>query len=140
MLALEPESPFALLNLADTLSLQGRGGEALPLYREVVRRTHLDTADPQVLSVRSQAQAHLEDGPGAVESVQKMLRIGPEGGQTAYDASLVYLLLGDRNAALYNARRALQQGIEPRIFALPWFDPLRSDPAFTAGSPPASAP
>ena len=40
---------------------------------------------------------------------------------------------GNRNAALYNARRALQQGIAPRLFALPWFDPLRSDPAFAAG-------
>lgn len=139
VLALEPESPFALLNLADTLTLLGRKEDALPIYHEVVRRASLDAADPQVVSVRAQAQAHLKNGPGAVESVQRMLRTGPEGGQTAYDASLVYILLGDRNAALYNARKAMQQGIEPRIFDLPWFDPLRSDPAFTAGRSPASA-
>jgi len=68
-----------------------------------------------------------------------MLRIGPEGAQIASDASLIDILLGDRQAALYNARRALQQGIEPRMFALPWFDPLRSDPAFAAGLQPRSA-
>ena len=132
-LALEPRNAFTLLNLADAVSLQGRREEAAPVYRQVVRQTDPEAADWQVLSARAQAQAHLKDGPGAVEAVQKMLRIGPEGAQTAYEASLVYVLLGDRNAALYNARRALQQGIAPRLFALPWFDPLRSDPAFAAG-------
>jgi hypothetical protein len=105
-----------------------------------VRQAGLDATDWQVLSARAQAQAHLKDGPGAVEAVQKMLRVGPEGAPIAYDASLIYVVLGDRNAALYNARRALQQGIEPRLFALPWFDPLRSDPAFAAGLRPRPGP
>jgi tetratricopeptide (TPR) repeat protein/tRNA A-37 threonylcarbamoyl transferase component Bud32 len=131
--ALEPGNALSLLNLADAVSLQGRQEEAASIYREVVREASLDATDWQVLSARAQAQAHLKDGPGAVETVQKMLRVGPEGGQAACDASLVYALLGDRNAALYNARKALQQGIVPRMFALPWFDPLRSDPAFAAG-------
>ncbi len=131
-LAPEPGNPLTLLNLADAVSLQGRHEEAASLYRQVVRETSLTAADWQILSARAQAQAHLEDVPGAVEAVQKMLRIGPEGAQTACDASLVYVLLGERNVALYNARRALQQGIAPRMFALPWFDPLRADPAFAA--------
>jgi tetratricopeptide (TPR) repeat protein len=132
VLAGEPGNVFALLNLADTVSLQGRPDEAAAVYRQVVRATSLETTDWQVLSARAQAQAHLRDGPGAVEAVQKMLRIGPEGAQIAYEASLIYTLLGDHNGALYNARRALRQGVEPRLFALPWFDPLRSDPAFAA--------
>ncbi len=131
-LALESGNVFVLLNLADALSLQGRSREAEPIYRQVVHEARLDNIDWQVLSARAQALAHLKDSPGAVEAVQKMIRIGPEGAQLAYDISLIYILLGDRNAALYNARQALQQGIEPRMFALPWFDPLRSDPAFTA--------
>jgi predicted Zn-dependent protease/tRNA A-37 threonylcarbamoyl transferase component Bud32 len=135
-LALEPGNAFILLNLADTVTLAGRPGEAAPIYREVVRRAVLDATDWQVLSARAQAQAHLKDGPGTVEAVQRMLRVGPEGAQAAYDVSLIYTLLGDRNAALYNARRALQQGIAPRLFALPWFDPLRSDPAFAAAPRP----
>jgi Flp pilus assembly protein TadD len=132
--ALAPESgnPLTLLNLADTVSLQGRQEEAAPIYRQVVSEASLDATDWQVLSARAQALAHLKDSPGAVEAVQKMLRIGPEGAQIACDASLIDILLGDRQAALYNARRALQQGIAPRMFALPWFDPLRSDPAFVA--------
>jgi serine/threonine-protein kinase len=131
-LALEPRNVFTLLNLADTVSLAGRPEGAAPIYREVVREAPLDAADPQVLSARAQAQAHLRDGSGAVETVQKMLRLDPEGADTAYYASLIDTLLGDRNAALFNARRALRQGIAPRMFALPWFDPLRSDPSFTA--------
>jgi eukaryotic-like serine/threonine-protein kinase len=132
VLAVEPRDVFALLNLADTVSLQGRAQEAAHLYRQVVRATSLNAADWQILSARAQAQAHLADGSGAVEAVQKMLRTGPEGAQVAYEASLVYILLGDRNAALFNARRAMEQGIEARMFALPWFDPLRSDGTLAA--------
>jgi tetratricopeptide (TPR) repeat protein len=131
-LALESGDVFNLLNLADAVTLAGRPKEAAPIYREVVSQARLDTTDWQVLSARAQAQAHLRDGPGTVESVQKMLRVGPEGAQIAYDTSLIYTLLGDHNGALYNARRALRQGIAPRLFAIPWFDPLRSDPAFAA--------
>jgi eukaryotic-like serine/threonine-protein kinase len=132
-LALEPGNVFTRLNLADAVTLAGRPEEGAAIYREVVRQAGLGATDWQVLSARAQAQAHLKDGPGAIEAVQKMLRSGPEGAQSAYDTSLIYSLLGDHNAALYNARRALQQGIAPRLFALPWFDPLRSDPAFAAG-------
>jgi tetratricopeptide (TPR) repeat protein len=131
-LAREPGNTLSLLNLADTVSLQGRSEEAAAIYRQVVRQASLKATDWQVLSARAQALAHMKDGPGAAEAIQKMLRIGPEGAQVACDASLIYTLLGDRTMALYNARRALQQGIAPRLFALPWFDPLRSDPAFTA--------
>lgn len=131
-LALWGGDVFNLLSLADAVTLAGRSEEAVPIYREVVSQARLDTTDWQVLSARAQAQAHLRDGPGAVESVQRMLRIGPEGAQIACDTSLIYTLLGDHSAALYNARRALRQGIAPRLFALPWFDPLRSDSAFAA--------
>jgi tetratricopeptide (TPR) repeat protein/tRNA A-37 threonylcarbamoyl transferase component Bud32 len=137
-LALEPKNALTLVDLADAVTLAGRPAEAAPIYREVVLQAGLDATDLQVLSARAQAQAHLKDGPGAVETVQKMLRSGPEGAQIGYDTSLIYALLGDRNAALYNARRALRQGIAPRLFALPWFDPLRSDPAFAAELQPRS--
>ena len=131
-LALESGDVFNLLNLADTVTLAGRPEEGTTLYREVVRRARLDAADWQVLSARAQAQAHLKDSAGAVEAVQKMLRIGPEGAQVAYEVSLIYTLLEDYKGALYNARSALQQGIAPRLFALPWFDPLRLNPSFAA--------
>jgi serine/threonine-protein kinase len=131
-LARAPGEVFILLNLADSLSLQGRPDAAAAIYRQVVSKASLGAADSQVLSVLAQAQAHLRNASGAVETVQKLLRIDPEGVQTAYAASLIDTLLGDRNAALYNARRALRQGLNPRGFVLPWFDPLRSDPAFAA--------
>ena len=131
-LALDSGDVFNLLNLADTVTLAGRPEEGMTLYCEVVLRARLDAADWQVLSARAQAQAHLKDSAGAIEAVQKMLRIGPEGAQIAYEVSLTYTLLEDYKAALYNARNALKQGIAPRLFALPWFDPLRSNPSFAA--------
>jgi tetratricopeptide (TPR) repeat protein len=84
-LALEPGNVFTRLNLADAVTLAGRPEEGGALYREVVGQAGLDATDWQVLSARAQAQAHLKDGPGAIETVQKMLRGGPEGAQSAYD-------------------------------------------------------
>jgi hypothetical protein len=49
----------------------------------------------------------------------------------AFEASLVYAVVGDRTAALVNAERARELGFEsPSWFRLPWFEPLRSDPGF----------
>ena len=61
---------------------------------------------------------------------EEPLRGAPRSPQIAYEASVVYLLLGDRKAALFNATRALEQGVEPRYFNLPSFDPLRTNPDF----------
>jgi len=129
---LEPGNPINRLNLADALYLQGRRGEAAEAYRRVVAAVPAASGDEQNLSARAQALAHLGRGPDAVEAVQKMLRTAPEGPQTSYEVSLVYTLLGDRTAARFNGLRALQQGAAPKLFDLPWFDPLRADPAFDA--------
>lgn len=128
----QPDHLFALLNLADAVHLQDRREEAADLYRQVLHLAAADpeTADPQIVSVRAQALAHLGDGTGAVEAVQRMLRLTPEEPQITYEASLVYTLLGDRNAALFNAKRALELGVAPKLFELIWFDPLRSEPVF----------
>ena len=59
-----------------------------------------------------------------------MLRIAPEGPQPAFDAALIYSLLGDRASARFNAQKALEQGIQPRLFDHPVFESLRADPVF----------
>jgi tetratricopeptide (TPR) repeat protein len=130
--ALEPENPINLLNLADSLHLQGRIEEAAATYRRTVAAVPATSEDEQDLSARAQALAHLGRGPDAVEAVQKILRTAPDGPQTAYELSLVYTLLGDRTTARFNGLRALQQGVAPKLFDLPWFAPLRADPAFAA--------
>ena len=51
--------------------------------------------------------------------------------QAAFEASLVYALVGDETAALVNAERARDLGFAaPAWFRLPWFEPLLADPAF----------
>ncbi|HEY2737127.1 MAG TPA: protein kinase, partial [Thermoanaerobaculia bacterium] len=98
-LALAPESPLALLNLADAAQLGGHGVEAEALYRQVLRASEKDpggATNIQILSVRAQAQAHLGQSGKALRAMQEALRLAPENPQTAYEAAVVYSVLGDR--------------------------------------------
>ncbi len=128
-----PENPLYLLNLADARWLAGHVGEAEALYRDVVER--LDGAaagdDWQALTVLAQAQAHLRQDRQAVAATQQALALAPNDAQVAFEAALVYALVGDRTAALVNAERALDLGWEPRWLELPWFDDLRSSVNFS---------
>ncbi len=48
------------------------------------------------------------------------------------EAAVVYVVIGDRGSALYHARQAAAQKVDANWFALPFFDPLRNEPAFQA--------
>ncbi|MEO1083920.1 MAG: hypothetical protein AAFY88_06735, partial [Acidobacteriota bacterium] len=63
----------------------------------------------------------------AVEAIQTAIQRRPDHPWIAYEAALVHALINDRASALWNARRALDGGIEPRWFALAWFDAIRAD-------------
>ena len=126
-----PKNAFNVLNLADACFLLQRRKEAETFYNLTLQLAEQDPtarSNWQIFSIRAQALAHLGRSGEAVAAIQEALRLAPENPQTAYEASLVYVLLGDRASALFNAKRALQQGTEPRWFDLPWFDPLRSSP------------
>ncbi len=131
-LALRPGDPSSALNLADCLTLLGREREARNLYRGLLAATEKETTLPNwsLLSVQAQAHAHLGATGAAIEAIQKALRLTPDNAQLAFEASVVYILIGDRGSALFHARRAAALGLDPRWFAFSWFDPLRSDPAF----------
>jgi Flp pilus assembly protein TadD len=127
-------NPFYALNLADALLLGGREADAKRLYAEVV---DLIAADPhaagaQFLTVKAQALAHLGRGREAVGAVQEALRLAPDDGPAAYEAAVVYAVLGERTSALVAADKALALGYQPRWFDLPWFDALRQQPEFQA--------
>jgi Flp pilus assembly protein TadD len=129
--ALQPRNPLAILNLADACLLSGREREARSFYTQVLQLAEQDPSagsDWQLSSVRAQSLAHLGRKDEAIAAVQKALQLAPDNPQAAYEASLVYVLLGDGNSARFNARRALEQGVGPRWFSFPWFAPLREDP------------
>jgi len=133
-----PGNPLVALNLADSYLLMGRKAEAAEVYRRIVRLVEEDpsaAANPQLLTVKGQALAHLGQGPDAVIAVQEALRIAPNSSSVAYEASLIYAVLQEDDSALVNAQRALRLGYEPRWFSFPWFASLRSRPEFQSSLP-----
>lgn len=134
VLELEPKSPYAYLNLADVLLLQGKREAARDHYTRLLELTQEEAAssDWQVLSLRAQALAHLGEKRQAVEAVQRLLLLAQANSQAACDAALVYAVVGDEASALVNADKAIKQGIGARWFSFPWFDPLRANPEFQA--------
>lgn len=131
-LTLQPDDPSASLNLADCLFLAGREAEARPLYQSIVETVDR-MATPgnwQLLAVKAQALAHLGNTAQAVEVIQQALRLTPDNAQLAYEAAVVYVLVGDRGSALFHARQAASHGVAAYWFALPFFDPLRDEPEF----------
>jgi tetratricopeptide (TPR) repeat protein len=136
-LALQPEDPAAALNLADCLTLLGREPEARELYRGILAAVEpaLNRDGWPLLSIRAQALAHLGEPANAIGAIQEALRLMPDNAQLAFEAAVVYAVIGDRSSALFHARNAAARGVDARWFSFPWFDPLRADPAFPAARP-----
>ncbi|HSF41424.1 MAG TPA: Wzy polymerase domain-containing protein [Thermoanaerobaculia bacterium] len=127
LLAETPKHPLYTLNLADAYFLSGRERDAEAAYGRVL---DLIAADPsatnaQSVTMKAQALAHLGRRREAVAAVQEALRLAPDDGFVAYEASLVYALLGEDESALFNAERAMKLGLDSRWFSFPWFDALR---------------
>ena len=132
-LQLGPGSPPTTLNLADCLLLQGRSAEARALYSGIVAEAErTNRTDWDNLGIKAQALAHLGEPTRAVEAIQQALRLTPDNAQLAYEAAVVYAVVGDQNSALVHAQRAAAGGVDAYWFAIPFFDSLRAKPAFQA--------
>src|SRR4029077_20691318 len=118
-----PGNPLVLLNLADAELLLGLKTEAAAHYGEIVRRIDQDShaADPQFLTVKPQALTHLVRGVAAVTAIRDALRLSPESNAPAFEAAVVYALLGERTSAIANSEAALKSGYATSWFSLPWF-------------------
>lgn len=126
-LALAPGAPTVLLRLGDAELLAGRRDEASELYRQVLEQTDHTPSPETLFAVRAQALAHLDRRREAVVAVMEAQRQDPDSPHRSYEAAVVYALVGEDVSALVNAVRALEQGLHPHWFALPWFDPIRSE-------------
>jgi serine/threonine-protein kinase len=133
-LELQPDDPSATLNLADCLILSGQEAEARALYSRVISTVDrmATPGDWRLLGPKAQALAHLGEAGKAVEVIQQALRLTPDNAQLAYEAAVVFVLVGDRGSALFHARQAASGGMDAYWFALPFFDPLRDEPDFQA--------
>jgi tetratricopeptide (TPR) repeat protein/predicted Ser/Thr protein kinase len=128
-----PGNPMIALNLADSYFLAGRKAEANEAYRRIVLLVDKDPSEatnPQLLTVKGQALAHLGQGPPAVTAAQEAIRLAPDSSSVAYEASLIYAVLHEDNSAVVHAQRALHLGYEPRWFSFPWFAAVRARPEF----------
>lgn len=130
VLEIEPGQPQATLNLAYNLLFLGDDA-ATALFRQLVDRIGDDasTAHWSVLMRQAMALAPLGEETRAMSAVAKALQIAPESPLVAYQAALVYAVLGNAGSARFEAGRALELGLAPRWLAAPCFDLLRSDPA-----------
>jgi serine/threonine-protein kinase len=140
--ALAPQSAPAALNLADAMTLAGRSQEAATLYTRVLELVAQDPAPGywQTLSVEAQALAHLGRSPEAAAAIQQATAAAPDNPQLAYEAALVYALIGEPASALASAQRAIAGGFDRRWFALPFFDPLHVTPGWSEAVAPQPAP
>lgn len=123
----EPGNAFYALGLGDALWLLGRREEAAAVYRRVIELIGADRS-PQALTVKGQALAHLGSTIEAAAAAHEASELDPGNAGIAYEASLVYAILGEESSALVSAGKALELGYHPRWFDFPWFDGLRKRP------------
>lgn len=128
----EPRNPIFTFNLADTRFLTGQrdGAESLYLRTLDLLKNDPSAPTPQFQSVKAQTLAHLGRRREAAAAVQEALRLAPNDGFIAFEASLVYALLEEESSALANVERALQLGVHKSWFSVPWFASLKDHPDF----------
>jgi len=126
-LAVQPDHPFYLLALGEARSLEGREAEAQKIFRRVAKAPEGEHKW-ESLSVQAQAHARLGHKERAIELLQEALQLAPGyDGQVAFEAALIYSLVGDRTAALVNLRKAVAAG-KGGWLRLPAFAVWRDDP------------
>ncbi|MEM7354286.1 MAG: protein kinase [Acidobacteriota bacterium] len=131
-LEIAPEHLTVRLNLADTEFALGRQEEALDGYRRILADLEIEDLEPTGRMTMAQCLARLGHSQQAVAMTLETLQKHPDHAEVAYQAALVYALVGEPASAIVSVERALARGFQPRQFAIPSFDSLRSDARFKA--------
>ena len=129
-LELDPDHLTVRLNVADAELALGNRQKAAEVCREILRGLGERELGPSERMSEAQCLAHLGETQRAAAVTLETLQQNPEHAEVAYQAALVYTLLGEPSSALVNVERALERGFQPRQFDIPSFEPLRSDPRF----------
>lgn len=138
-LAIRPDAPAALLDLAESLLLAGDTDAAraqLRTLREILdRKRHgspTGALDAYHLLIEAQSLAYLgRDDPAlATEARARVVElvVAVKGSDALYTAALVHAVLGDRDLAAKYVTQYLNGGGSPTEFGYRWFDDLRRDP------------
>lgn len=118
-----------VLNLADAEQLAGNEARARELYATLTKR--LESGDLSVdPSAAAQAYAQLGEYKAALAVLKRTRTEWENSLSYAFSSTLVYALAGQSLTAIVEMERALDNGLSPIWFDLPWFDVLCSDPGF----------
>jgi len=121
-----------LVNLADAYQLSGRQDEARATYAEAIdaaeRIGPATAASATAEAVKALSLAHLGRRREAAAAIQQALMLAPLDPQRHYDAAVVDELIGEHSSALAHAEKAIELGMSPIWFQLPWTRPLLEDP------------
>ncbi len=122
-LALGSKSTASMLNVADCHQLMGNDDLAKEWYRRTIESQPDDRPlQAGELEIRAQAMAQLGRTEEALRTIHQALDLDPESPHVLYAAALVFSLTDRPDQAAVYFERALDAGINPRWFDLPWFD------------------
>lgn len=138
-LAIRPGDPMALLDLAESLLLDGDTDHAGAQLRTLLKildgkrgRSPAGALEGDDLLIEAQALAYLgREDPELAKAARDRAAelVTPAARPSAlYTAALVHAVLGDRDIAARYVTRYLDGGGSPARFGYLWFDDLRHDP------------
>ncbi|RBP52888.1 serine/threonine-protein kinase [Arenicella xantha] len=130
-LSLNPTSPSALLNLADSYNLQGDLATAKSIYQQVLAATD-NKSNVMQYTGRAQAQAHLGLHIEAIRTLQDAKKQYSDSPDLSYSSAIVHSIAGNYGAAIVETEDAISQGMGTIWFSMKWFEKLCSYPRFTA--------
>ena len=134
--ALGPQTYTVWGNLADGYRMiPGDSGKAGDAYRQAIRLAELQlTVNPNnadALSSLALYSARTHDRARARQYLQRALKIQPQDVDVLFDACLVHLEAGEREAALAALQKAIAAGYSrEQLLANPELASLHSDPQF----------
>ncbi|XOV80991.1 MAG: protein kinase [Aestuariibacter sp.] len=128
-IALAPNNPVQMLNLADLLHFSGDVARAQELYSDVLA-IQVEQNDTDALLLKAQALVHLGQHQEAIAAINQAEKNAADNIEVLYTAALIYTQVGELVSAAVHVQDAMSQGIGPLWFNIPWFTPMCSTPWF----------